>query len=240
MGNDQQRSAELIHQTLQHFHDLRLSGNIQRCGGLITDDKLGLAGYGSGDHGALAHTAGHLKRVVLHTGFRVRDAYVRQGLHTNLPGFFFRAFAVLADDFAKLIAHCIHRFQACHGFLEDHSNLGSTHSLHLFRAWAIFQQVFVFQQHFAALDLTRRALHQLHNGHLGHRLAAAGFTNDRYDFVLVYIVRYTVDGFNLAICSKKGGMQVFNFQQFLSHFTASPSVSDRVHRAGRRQQHSRR
>ena len=43
---------------LQQFEDLRLNGDVQRSGGFVCYDELGVAGERHRDHDALAHPAG--------------------------------------------------------------------------------------------------------------------------------------------------------------------------------------
>ncbi len=56
---------------------LPLHHHIQRRGGLIHDQKLGVEGHGDGDHQPLAHAAGELVRVVLEPA-RVDVDYLQQ------------------------------------------------------------------------------------------------------------------------------------------------------------------
>ncbi len=54
--------------------DLRLDGDVQRRGGLVGDEDVGVAADGHGDHGALAHAAGELERVLVDALLGVGDA----------------------------------------------------------------------------------------------------------------------------------------------------------------------
>ena len=47
---------------LQHVEDLRLHGDVQRGGGLVADQQVGVVGDGDGDDDALALAAGQFVR----------------------------------------------------------------------------------------------------------------------------------------------------------------------------------
>ena len=64
------RQAELAAQLLEQLEDLRLHHHVERRGGLVADDQLGLAGQRERDHHALAHAAGELVRVLAGAGRR--------------------------------------------------------------------------------------------------------------------------------------------------------------------------
>jgi len=54
MGNEQERHVMFPAQMTKHVHDLCLDRDIERTGGLITDEQLGFGSDGPGDCGALA------------------------------------------------------------------------------------------------------------------------------------------------------------------------------------------
>ena len=53
---------QLALQRLQQLEDLRLDGDVERGGGLVGDQQVGLVGERHGDHDALALAAGELVR----------------------------------------------------------------------------------------------------------------------------------------------------------------------------------
>ena len=69
-------SAELnsLLQVAHQVEDLRLDGHVERGGGLVGDQQLGVAGQRHRDHRALPHAAGELVRVVVDPLGRLRDA----------------------------------------------------------------------------------------------------------------------------------------------------------------------
>jgi hypothetical protein len=59
----QHRHAGLAPQLLQQVENLTAQADVQRGGGLVGQQQLGLAGQGHGDHGALALAARELVRI---------------------------------------------------------------------------------------------------------------------------------------------------------------------------------
>ena len=73
MRDDDDRRAELAAQAGHDFEHLRLNRHVERRGGLVGDQELGVAGHGHGDHDALSHTTGELVRVVVDAALRLGD-----------------------------------------------------------------------------------------------------------------------------------------------------------------------
>ena len=65
MGNQENCCATALAQVPDEVENLRLHGHIQRCGGFVCNQKIGLAGQGHGDHDALAHAARKLMGVLV-------------------------------------------------------------------------------------------------------------------------------------------------------------------------------
>ncbi len=63
VGDEQHRHAEPLLQVLEQRKDLRLHGDVERGGGLVGDQEIGLVGERHGDHHALALAAGELMRI---------------------------------------------------------------------------------------------------------------------------------------------------------------------------------
>ncbi len=74
----------LLLQPQQQVEDLRLDGRVERGGGLVGDDQLGLEGERHRDHRALPHAAGELVRVVVDPLSGLRDAHPAQQLDRPL------------------------------------------------------------------------------------------------------------------------------------------------------------
>ena len=74
MGDPNDRHAKFLLQILHQLNNLCLNGHIQRRGGLIGDQQVGLTGQGNGDHHPLAHPAGKLVGIVFHPFGGIRNA----------------------------------------------------------------------------------------------------------------------------------------------------------------------
>ncbi|KAG0746595.1 hypothetical protein G6F24_015688 [Rhizopus arrhizus] len=104
----------------QQVQDLRLDGDVQRGGGLVGDQYLGLARQRHGDHGALTHAAGQLIGIFAHAARGVRDLHQLQQLLGLRQGVAARQPLVQHERFADLLAHRDHGVQGGHGLLVDH------------------------------------------------------------------------------------------------------------------------
>ena len=74
MGDPNDRHAKFLLQILHQLNNLCLNGHIQRCGGLIGDQKVGLTGQGDGNHDPLPHPTGKLVGIVFHPFGGIRNA----------------------------------------------------------------------------------------------------------------------------------------------------------------------
>ena len=63
VGDQQHRHAELALQVVDQLQDLRLDGDVERGGGLVGDQEVGLVGQRHGDHDALPLAARELMRI---------------------------------------------------------------------------------------------------------------------------------------------------------------------------------
>ena len=68
MRHQHQRHAEFVLQAQQQAEDLILDRHVQRRGRFISQQQLRCAGECDGDHGALAHAAAELMRVLAQAG----------------------------------------------------------------------------------------------------------------------------------------------------------------------------
>ncbi len=123
MGDQHYRHAEALLHVLQQIEDLRLDGHVERGGGLVGNDELGLAGERHGDHDALAHAARELMRIMMHALFRIGNLHQLQ--HLDRPGERLLVRQALMDTqaFRDLLADGQHRIERGHGLLEDEADL---------------------------------------------------------------------------------------------------------------------
>ena len=176
VGDQDDRHAGLLLQFAQQVEDLRLHRDVERGGGFVGDQQVGLAGQRHGDHHALAHAAGHLVRVFVEAAFRRGDAHAlqrRDGAAAQRAG---RGGAVVrAHRLGDLVADGEHRVQAGHRLLEDHRDAVAADVAHLRRRQV--EQVPAVEHDLPGGDAAGRR-HQPHDGQRQHRLAAAALADD--------------------------------------------------------------
>ena len=131
VGDDDDRHAEPAGEVLHQLQDLRLDGDVERGGGLVRDQELGIAGKPDGDHHALAHTARQLMRVLRQAARRVR--YADQGEQLDGAGARFRLAHLQMNEqrLHDLQADAQHRVERGHRLLEDHGDLPAAQLTHL-------------------------------------------------------------------------------------------------------------
>ena len=123
--------------------DLRLNGDVERRGGLVGNDELGVVGQGDGDDDSLAHSA---RKLEADTG-RMRvlgrgDAHQAHELQGALP-----APAALSWSFVwlrmgshELLADFHGGVQKGHGVLKNHSHAVLPHRRFITRAVGLFRR----------------------------------------------------------------------------------------------------
>ena len=79
--HEHQRPTASVDGRQHELEQLGLGGAIQRRGGLVGDDHLGLAGHAYGDHHPLPHAAAELVRIVVQPARGARDAHHVEQLH---------------------------------------------------------------------------------------------------------------------------------------------------------------
>ena len=96
----------------EQVEDLRLNRDVERGGGLVGDQELGLAGEGDGDHHALAHAARELVGVGVDALASGRDAHPPEQLDGARARLCTRHAAMGAHGLHDLSAHREHRVRA--------------------------------------------------------------------------------------------------------------------------------
>ena len=214
------RGLELTHE----LQDLALDGDVQRRGGLIGDQQLGLAGQRHGNHHALLLAARHLVRVGGHAPRRLRDAHLGQQFLGTLPGLGLGHAHVLDQRLSQLRTHGEHRVQRGHRVLEDAGDLASAQRLQL--GQRSLEQVTPLPQH-----LTRTlgvVGQQVQDGHGGDALARARLAHQGHDGVLWDVEAHAlhrVGALRNAIHAPhaKGDFQVTDAQQH-GRFSSAAAV----------------
>ena len=155
VGDVHDRHAQLVSQFAHQLQDLCLDGHVQRGGGLVGNQHLGVAGQGDGNHHALAHAPGKLVRIVLEAALGIGDAHQLQQLLGALAGSRLVHVHMLAQRLHDLVAHAEHRVQRGHGILKDEADLGTANGAQLRRCAA--QQVQAFKLNRVRANQGRRA-----------------------------------------------------------------------------------
>jgi hypothetical protein len=140
---------------LQQTDDLRLDGHVQRRGGFVGHDQLGLGRQRQGNHHALAHAAGELVRIVV-------DALLGRGMPVSCSRSMARARLgcthgqVRADGFGQLPADGVQRVQRGQRVLEDGADLAAPDVAHLLVCDQVVDAL-AFQQDLARWPRARAA-----------------------------------------------------------------------------------
>jgi len=110
-----------------------------------------------------------------------------------------------ANHLGNLIAHGVHRVQACHWLLKDHGDLSTADRLHLFGIGLICQKVLPLEKNLSPKNSAWRGLYQLHDRHLCDGLAAARFAHYSNNLLFTNIIADIIDRFYLSGRREKGG-----------------------------------
>ena len=178
VGDPYERRARFTAKLLHFVKYLPLDGDVQRGGGFIGNDEIGLIEQGDGDGHALAHSAGELVGVGLQAlvGGGDADALQRitrlgkRGLGGNI--------SMCVDGLDHLGVHAQHRVERHHWILKDHRDAIAAQLLHGRGTEAA--QVLPVQQNLPRDYLPRR-INQAHEGIAGHRFSGSGFAHQPHD-----------------------------------------------------------
>ncbi|MNN23139.1 hypothetical protein D3C81_1365250 [compost metagenome] len=169
---------------------MRLDGYVQRRGRFVGDQQFRFAGNRHGNRDTLAHTAGQLMRVGVHTAGGTRDFNFFQQFDGALAGSLAGHFQVQAQHFFNLETDGVARVQGSHRILEDHGQV-FTHDLATLAIVELEHVLAVEIQGVSGDD--PRMLDQAHQRHHGHGLAGTGLANDGQHFALVHLQVETID-----------------------------------------------
>ena len=176
VSDEQYRRAAAATQTLQEFEDLRLHRDVERGGGFVGDDELGVGDYGEGDDDALAHAAGEHMRVGVKS-VRV-DADFGEGAARELGGLSRAQGQMREDGFDKLTADATQRVQAGERVLEYHADAFAAQA----RGGVI--DALTVQVNGTSGDATRR-VYETDDRRASHGFAGAGFAHQAEYFAFV-------------------------------------------------------
>jgi hypothetical protein len=111
---------------VDQFEDLRLNRHVERSGGLIGDQEIGVMSKGHRDHRPLSHPSGILMGVVAEPFARLGDADRREQFDGALFSLFLGNLVVTQDRLDYLVANPVEGVQARERVLEDHGKLFAT------------------------------------------------------------------------------------------------------------------
>ena len=168
MRNDNDGHVQFFLKVQHQLQNLCLNRNVQSGRRLICDQDRRLHNESHSNHNTLAHTAGELMRILLHTALRIIDTDHLEHLDGIGLSLFLGLIRMDTDCFRNLISYRVDRIQRCHRILEDHRTVLSAEFLHLLLA--IVRDVLTLEQDLAFCDMTV-GIQDLHNGICGN-----GFT----------------------------------------------------------------
>ena len=167
--------VEVALDLVDQLEDLRLDGHVERRRRLVGDQHGRVVDERHRDHGALAHAAGELVRIVLGTRPRVRDADGVEHLDRALERVRLGDVEMRAHGLSDLAADAIHRVQARERILEDHRDVLAAHVAQLVRRR--LEQVLALEQDLAR-DLRPLGVQQAEDGEVRDALARARLADD--------------------------------------------------------------
>ena len=149
-----------------------------------------------GDDDTLAHTAGKLMWICVHSFLGFRDADKLQGFNGFVPGLFFADLFMFPDHFHHLVADLEYRIEGSHRVLEDHAVLIAAELFHL--CLGEIPDVHTVEDDGAIYDLSGLCRHEPHHGGTCDALSGTGLTDDPHGRALTQAEAYTIDGLGNA------------------------------------------
>ena len=122
MADEDQAHAALGHEAVEDAQHVDLDGDVERGGGLVGDQKLGLGDQHHGDHRALAHAARQLVRIGAKDAGGVADLHRLQHRHGALARLGARRVAVAAPGLDDLAPDGHHRVERELRVLHHHAH----------------------------------------------------------------------------------------------------------------------
>ncbi|MCD9899530.1 hypothetical protein LUR56_04215 [Streptomyces sp. MT29] len=119
MGDQQDREAEFPLEFHQQVHDLSLGDDVQGGCGLVSDDQVGFARQGQGDHETLALPAGEFVGMGLRSG-RVEAYLLEEFVDPGGDRWPVHAGGVQFYRLRYLVAYSHDGVEGVHGALEHH------------------------------------------------------------------------------------------------------------------------
>ena len=198
--------AELLHQ----LQNLGLDGDVQCGRRLVGQYQVGVADQRHGDHHPLTHAPTELVWILAEAALRIRNAHLRQHLHSPLAGGFLGQTDVGFHGLGQLALDGEHGVERGHRLLEDHGYFLAANLTHLLRIHA--EQVLPAVKHLPLGDPARWPGNESHDRKRGHRFAAAALPHHRQRFALVDAVGHAIHGLDHAALGVETRVQIPDFQ----------------------------
>src|SRR5579885_109618 len=239
VSDENDGGAELVLQVENNVEDLRLDGDIERGGRLVSNQHLRIARKRHCDHGALTHAPGQLMRVSLGALLRLGNTGEAQHGDRLVPRILAADVFVQQHRFRNLAADGEHRVERGHRLLKDHGDVLAAHQAHCLLIKR--EQIAPGKLDGAAGDTAGRIGDQAHERERRDALTAAGFADDRQRFSRRQRETDAVDGFDQAMAEVEISAQVLDCEQwrgrgigygrFRSHAHQSRSRGSRMSRS---------
>ncbi|MGY3449619.1 hypothetical protein ACVILH_001961 [Bradyrhizobium sp. USDA 4353] len=176
MRDQDRRHAAAAGQLDDEVYHRLLRGDVEAGGRLVRDQQLGIAGECQRDDHALAHAAGQLERIGVIALARTRDLDLLEGCDRLLGAIARGRLGVLLQHVLDLLADLADRIERRARVLEDHRDLAAAQVAHLGLGCRLDIDA---GEHHRALGDAPGAIEDTHDGVGRHRLAGAGFADDR-------------------------------------------------------------
>ena len=180
VGDQQQCHAALALQAFKQRENLGLDGHVERGGRLVGNQHLGLARQRDRNHHALLEPAGKLMRVGIPASGRVRHAHFGEQGEAAFAHLLAAQFQMRGQRLADLLANRKHRVERAHRLLKHHADPRAAAFAH--RGFGQTHQILAAEPYDAIEYPCGGLRRQSHQRECRHRLAAAGFAQQRQRF----------------------------------------------------------
>ena len=236
VGDQQHGGVVLFAQVGDQVQHLGLDGHIQRGGGLVGQQQVGVAGQRNGNDHTLLHAAGKLMRILI-VPLR-RDTHDLQHLlGALLGGGVALVVAVQPHHLGDLVADALHRVQGRHRVLKDHRDVVAADLAHL--VLRQLQHILAFQVDLAARNAAAHVGQDAQDGFGNGGLAGAGLAHQAQGLAPLQMQRHAVDRVHHLAVGHILHHQVLHFEELglFTHLAVPPlssSASGPKRPAGRR------
>ena len=220
--DEDEREVGFLLDLAQQPQVLRLYGHVERRGGLVGDDDLGLAGDGDGADHALLHAAADLVRVILDPPVGRRDPHLLQAVdRAPHERALVLAGVLVTDRLDQLVADREYRIERGLRILQDHGDALAADLAHLLLG--LLEQILAFEPDRALDDAGRGPGLQLQQRQRRHRLARARFADDGERLALPQVEAHPIHRLHRAEAAEAVGMEVFHLQYDVADLTGHAS-----------------